>query len=172
MSSDSLIAINVGGYFFYLILKEGLKMGLKSKFKTNSEAANKGVDFKIMEAVNKDGSIPTFTLTRRSMQNKEYVKKVLSINDEILKEYGVKDAKDLTPEQNVEIDIKTFCKTLVVGWANIQLEDDGVNLEFNYENAFKLLSNPDWYDLYKRLDEEVSKRENFSAGLMEKMSGN
>lgn len=147
-------------------------MGLKSVFKTNSEAANKGVDFKIMEAKNNDGTIPTFKIARRATQNKEWMKKLLEINDSVLKEYNVLDVKDLNPDQNYEIDIKTFCKTLLMGWENVQPEDDGVNLQFSEENAIKFFSNRDWYDLYKRLDSEAANMENFKYSLMEKMEKN
>lgn len=147
-------------------------MSFKSKFKTSTKHANEGVIISYKGDANSDGSVPEFKVARLSSQNVQYLKKLRNFNEEILKKYGVTDPTKISVEQDKEFTLDLFIETVLIGWKNIQPEDDGVDMLFSKENAKKLLSDPDWTDLYIDLREQAGKQENFSALLLEQVIKN
>ena len=145
---------------------------LKKQFKTSSKSAVEGITVGYGDSVNADGTIPKFKLARTSAQNDNYAKGVFQANDSLLKEYGVTEDKNLTPQQRKDAKIKLFCNTVLLGWENFYPEDDGVKLEYSKENAIAFFTNPDWYDFYEKLLLESLKQENFSSSLLENVTKN
>jgi len=138
-------------------------MSLRDDFKTDLDAVQNGiwVDF----SANEDNTVPKFKLCRMSDANKEYAK---GLNREV-KKMGRRNISD---DEDQKISLELFCRHILIGWENVQLEDDGENLEFNFVNAVNLLSDPTYSDLYKRLRQESNEIENFQRRELEEDSKN
>lgn len=143
-------------------------MSLK-KFKTSTTAANDGVLFILGK--NSDGSEYGFRLGRMTNQNAAYAE---AQNEFVEKNStnGQFDISNLTEEQAEAIQLKIFVDTVLKGWQNLQLEDDGKALEYNRENAMALFSDPDWRDLYHELRSRAMKADNFRHAEAQKTAKN
>lgn len=149
-------------------------MTLRSKFKSSSEKANKGVEieFRGKDELNSDGSYAVFTLARQSTQNKKWLADVRSFNEKMYEKHGVTGQEKLSDEEKTKRAIELFCNTVLIGWKDFEAEEDSVKTVFSIEKAIEIFSNPDWNDLYERLSTESGRKENFNIDLMDKMSKN
>lgn len=110
-------------------------MSLRDKFKSDPELSANGVWFYYKDQPNKDGSIPGVKLARISAANPRYMKLVSDAAD--ANSGKVPDDKEDA----------IFVDGVLLDWANMQPNDDGVNLEFNRENALQLIGDKSWLDL-------------------------
>lgn len=132
-------------------------MGINN-FKTNLNVANeKGAELKL--GANKDGSIPVFYVLRSWGGNTHY-QKVVTDALELYKEDGNKQLAHI------------FANFVIVGWDNVQYDDDGVNVPYSIENAFKLMSNPEYLDLRTHIDKFSDNKANYRAKEIEKIIKN
>lgn len=145
---------------------------IKDRFKTNSRLASEGVNIRFSNLKNSDGTIPSFKITRSSGQNKKWLEDCRRINNKYLADKGVTELKDLSPEQVREINVISFCESVLVGWENFEPENDGVKLQYSKENAMKLFGNDDWRDFMDELTFQSNNIENFKAKLVEDITKN
>lgn len=142
-----------------------------AKFKSSSKLANEGINIAVKEWINTDGTIPTFTVRRASMQNKSYAKAIRELNDKVLLKYGVTNTDELTDEQNEEIDIEVFIDAVLIGWENVELED-GLKYPYSKENALALFSNEDYFDVISKIKVGASLSKGFNPALVSKITKN
>ncbi|PCI27883.1 hypothetical protein COB55_04910 [Candidatus Wolfebacteria bacterium] len=138
-------------------------MSLRDDFKTDLDAVQNGIWVEFSQ--NKDGTYPKFKICRMSDANKEYSR---ALNREV-KKMG---RRNLSEEEDKRITLELFCKHIMIGWENIQLNDDGENLEFNFLNAVNLLKDVAYSDLYQRLRVESNEIENFQREELEEDAKN
>jgi hypothetical protein len=121
-------------------------MSLKSKFRTSSALVREGVWFDLEP--NTDGSVPRFKLRRSGRANPFW--------GPIFREHTAdKDMENISAEEDELITATVFAEANVVEWENFQPEDDGVNLEFNTDNARLILTDPDWVELLNHLQNKT-----------------
>jgi hypothetical protein len=116
-------------------------MSLFDQFETNAEKETEGVE--VQYAPNKDGTIPTFTLSRMGKANKKYSKAL----DKSSKPYARQLQLGTLAEETAEsLFMGVFVKTVLKGWANVRGKD-GKDLAFTPENALMVLKAlPDLYE--------------------------
>lgn len=117
-----------------------------SDFRTNPTAVVEGVWVNF--SANKDKTIPGFKLARMSRTNRNYLK-VLDAETKHLRRSIELDT--ISPDKSEEVSLTVFVKSILLDWRNVQPDDDGKNVDFNEENAAKLLGSPEWEDLYTEL---------------------
>ncbi|UUV44528.1 tail assembly chaperone [Rhodobacter phage RcMotherGoose] len=116
-------------------------MSLFDQFETNAEKEAEGVE--VQYAPNKDGTIPTFILSRMGKSNKKYAKAL----DKSSKPYARQLQLGTLAEETAEaLFMGVFVKTVLKGWKNVRGRD-GKDLPFSPENAIMVLKAlPDLYD--------------------------
>ena len=128
-------------------------MSLYSQFKTNKNAEESGIVVKFK--ANEDGSIPSFRIGRANRFNIKWAKTFEAETRPFKNDLEAK----LVSEQDAEkINIRVFVKGLLYGFENVQ-DENGKLIEFNEENAIKLLS--DLPDLFDILDKKSNDPNNF-----------
>lgn len=147
-------ALNASAQIF--IIPKGVKMSLWKQFKTESKLEIEGIAVHPAEP-NDDGTIPTFILRRIGGANFQQIKVRETIVRPYLREI---EAGTLSPETNLRLNIEIFCKGNLAGWTDVQ-DENGNRILFNYENAFKLLT--DLPDLYLTLAFEATKIANYQT---------
>lgn len=120
-------------------------MSLK-KFKTDATLVKDGVWVEV--AKNKDNTPVRFKLSRMSRHNPTYLKK--------MRDMGEIHAPDgdwnLIPEDKGDnLALELFVDVVLLGWENVQPEDDGIALPYTRESALALFGNPEYVDLYEEL---------------------
>ena len=113
-------------------------MSLRSQFKSDATKVTGGV-WKEFEP-NFDGSIPRFLIARISISNPKYLK---GIQDQA----QANDGKTLTVAEEEAQAVALLADAVILGWENIQPNDDGVVLPYSRDNVVSLLGDPDWTDL-------------------------
>ena len=117
------------------------EMSLFDQFETNTDKEAEGVE--VQYAPNKDGSVPTFVVSRMGKSNKKYSKML----DKATKPYARQlQLGTLANETADKLFMDVFVKTVLKGWKNVYGRD-GAPLEFTPENAAMILTAlPDLYD--------------------------
>lgn len=141
------------------------------KFKTDVKSVNEGIDIKLMDSINKDGTIPTVTVARMSSQNKRYMETIRKFNDKQSLEYGVISLDKFTPEQSKQLNIDTFVEAIVLGWENMEFTE-GIKTPYSQDNCRNILCSDEWFDLKDKIEKEAVKKENYSAELLESKAKN
>jgi hypothetical protein len=140
--------------------------GLFKQFKTDTNKELNGVDIEFAEAVNEDGSIPTFTLSRMGKSNKKYAKAIEAASRPYRRQIELGTMK---PEVSERIFLEVFAETILVGWKNVYAED-GSDLKYSKDAAIALMSAlPDVYD---RLQLESTIASNFRDSALENEAKN
>jgi len=116
-------------------------MSLFDQFETDNTKETEGVE--VVYAPNKDGTVPTFTLSRMGKSNKKYSK----LLDKSSKPYARQLQLGTLAEETAETLFMTvFAKTVLKGWANVRGKD-GKDLAFTVENVIMVMKAlPDLYD--------------------------
>lgn len=142
-------------------------MSLKSKFKTDINAANAGVWIDYPDAPNADGTIPGFKLARTSRHNKKYTKALRNVG----KQYAGPDGRadfSKADEEAVERTLnEVFFNTVLLDWRNFQPQDDGKNAPFTPELARSVLGDEAWADLLADLQEKAADAARFREQQLE-----
>jgi hypothetical protein len=141
-------------------------MGLHSQFKTNSVKETEGVEIEFPEAQNDDGSVPVFVISRMGRSNKAYSKALEAATRPYRRQVELGTMKNEVAES---LFMDVFVNNVLKGWKNVQ-DEDGEEIEFNKDNAVKLLS--ELPDVYDRLQEEAKLSANFRDSALESESGN
>ena len=116
-------------------------MSLFDQFETNNDKEVEGVD--VQYAPNKDGTIPTFTISRMSKANKKYQKYMEKRTKPYARQLQL-GTMDEETAQNMFQDI--FITTVLKGWSNVRGRD-GKDLAFTKENAAMVMQAlPDLYE--------------------------
>lgn len=116
-------------------------MSLYSQFSTNKTKEVDGVPIKY--APNKDGTVPTFYLSRMGKSNKRYEQYLTKVTKPYARQLRMGTIEPATAD---ELFLDVFVKTVLKGWANVQ-GADGVEIPFTPEAATELFrALPDLYD--------------------------
>jgi hypothetical protein len=140
---------------------ESIMAGIFSQFKRKST-----IEYKC--DANEDGSIPTFTLARKSPTNDEWAKEF----ERVTRPYRrlIENGK-IPRSKAIELNKQVFCKTLLLGWQNVQ-DANGASIQFSYETAMELMAHPELQDLYFTLDAECGQDAAFADEAIEGDSKN
>lgn len=129
---------NLAPLFYY---RGKNKMSLFAQFETNAELENVGIS--VTYGPNKNGSIPTFIISRTGKSNKAYMKALNKAQRPVQKQIQLGTLPD---EQSEQIYLDVFVSTVLKGWSNVY-DKEGKELAFNKQNAIKLLKQlPELYD--------------------------
>lgn len=136
-----------------------------TKFKSDPTKATVGVW--VEYPANKDGTIPRFRLARMNKQNRAYSKALRKSSEKFTADKGVLDF-DAIPEKEAEdMLLNVFVTTILLGWENVQPEDDGKSIDFNENNAKLLLGDPAWVDLYDDLQAKAGNIARYRQEILE-----
>lgn len=128
-------------------------MSLYSKFKTDPSKVTKGIKVQIDESI--------FIIRPMNNENKEYQKAMADFqnaNRVQLKTNTISDEKLRLMVREI------FCETVLVGWKNVA-DENGNLMEFNKENAVKLLTDLDF--IYTTLLEVAADHNSFMQSVKE-----
>lgn len=140
--------------------------GLFKLFKTDTNKEVNGVEIEFAEAVNDDGSIPTFIISRMGKSNKRYAKAIEAASRPYRRQIELGTMK---PEVSERIFLEVFCDTILTGWKNV-LGEDGQELKYSKDAAIALMTAlPDVYD---RLQLESTIASNFRDQALESEAKN
>ena len=148
--------------FFYDA--KGSKMSLFDQFETDSAKEIEGVPVKY--APNKDGTVPTFFLSRMGKANKKYSKALDKATKPYARQMQLGTLDEATAE---ELFRGVFVKTVLKGWENVRGKD-GEDLAFTPENASDLFKKLP--DLYDDLQEKARSAALFREEVTEADAGN
>jgi len=141
-------------------------MSLKTKFKTDADAARDGVWVEYTSLPNADGSVPAFKLARMGKQNRKYT---LAIRD-VAKNYQDENGRpDLSTADEAKAEaalLDVFVTTVLLDWRNFQPNDDGVALAFSQEAAREIFGSESWVDLYGDLTTKADRAANFRQQIL------
>lgn len=125
-------------------------------FKSNPKREGEG--FWLELSKNKDGTIPRFLLARMSPSNRKYV---TTLESEVKPHRRAIELGTLAEDAADELNIKIFCRSILLGWEHIQPKDDGIEVPYSESNAIDLLNKPEWQDLVQHLSTEARKAANY-----------
>lgn len=116
-------------------------MSIFDDFETNKEKEQQGVA--IEYSANKDGTVPTFFVSRMSRTNKKYVKSLEQNSKPYRRQI---ELETLKPEVAEKVNIQVFVDSILNGWQNIQ-DKNGAVIEYSKAAAIELFKKlPDLYD--------------------------
>lgn len=139
-------------------------MSLFDQFETNAEKEAEGVE--VVYAPNKDGTIPTFTLSRMGKSNKRYSKMLDKASKPYARQLQLGTLDEATAEN---LFMGVFVKTVLKGWKNVRGRD-GKDLPFSVENALMVLKALP--DLYEDLQDKARSAALFREETNEDDAGN
>lgn len=135
--------------------------GLFKQFKTNEDLEVNGVKIEFHEAINEDGTVPTFIISRMGKANKAYTKALEAATRPYRRQIELGTMKNEVAEKLFK---SVFIDTVLKGWENVRDEKDDA-LEFSKESALGLLEALP--DVYERLQEEAKISSNFRDEAIE-----
>ena len=135
--------------------------GLFKQFKTNEDLEVNGVKIEFHEAINEDGTVPTFIISRMGKANKAYTKALEAATRPYRRQIELGTMKNEVAEKLFK---SVFIDTVLKGWENVRDEKDDA-LEFSKESALGLLEALP--DVYERLQEEAKLASNFRDNALE-----
>lgn len=141
-------------------------MGLHKQFKTNADKEVSGVEIEFPEAMNEDGSTPTFVISRMGKSNKTYSKALEAATRPYRRQVELGTMKNEVAET---LFMGVFVDTILKGWKNVQ-DEKGEEIVFSKDAATALLT--ELPDVYERLQEEAKLSANFRDSALESESGN
>lgn len=116
-------------------------MSIYEMFETNKEREIGGVPMEY--SPNKDGTVPTFHVTRMSRSNKRYTKRLDAATKPHRRSIQLETMDDALAEK---ISMQVFVDTILLGWTNVQ-NRKGETVPYSKEAAMKLFNElPDFYD--------------------------
>lgn len=142
-------------------------MSLRSAFKTDNSKEAEGFWFEDTGVINADKTIPGFLLARASRSNPRFAKATEKLGKKYKRQF---DNDMVTGEFAETLNKALFLDTILLGWRNVQPDDDGVELPFSRENADKLFA--ELPDLYELLETSARRASNFRDAEIEDDAGN
>jgi hypothetical protein len=139
-------------------------MSLKSQYKVDPGISSGGAWFNF--PANENGTIPGFKLSRMSVTNPRYAKQL----DKSMAAVTAGNIADGEPDRLGAVEL--FVRGVLVDWRNVQPEDNGVVLEYSYENAMTFLGDLAWADLINELRAKAASRTQFLANALETQGKN
>ncbi len=139
-------------------------MSLYENFATNKDRELGGVAMEY--SANKDGTIPTFTVTRMCRSNTRYNKRLEAATKPHRRAIQLETMDNNLAEK---ISMQVFVDTILLGWSNIQGRDSKV-IPFSKSAAIVLFT--DLPDLYDDLQMRASKASEFRDEVMEEEAKN
>lgn len=139
-------------------------MSLFKQFKTDPDLETKGIFINFGET--KDGRIINFRLARAGGSNKAY-EKAMELATKPIRRQLMNDTVDNA--QLLRITRKVFAETVVLGWENVEDEDDKP-IPFSKENCLKLFE--ELPDLFLDVQEQARKAVLYRSVNLQADSGN
>lgn len=140
--------------------------GLFKQFKTNSEKETQGVEISLDEAINDDGTVPTFIISRMGKSNKAYAKALEAATRPYRRQVDLGTLKNEIAEN---LFMGVFVDVVLKGWKNV-VGVNGELLAYSKEAAIVLLT--ELPDVYERLQEEAKLASNFRDSSMDEEAKN
>lgn len=141
-------------------------MSLYKQYATDSTAEIEGVEIKMYDAENEDGTIPTFVVSRMGKANKAYSKAMEAATRPHRRQI---ELGTLSNEKAEEMFMDVFASTVVKGWSNVY-DRFGDLLPYSTQAARKLFT--ELPELYERLQEEARNVANFRESAREEEAKN
>lgn len=141
-------------------------MSLYKQYATDSKAETEGVEIKMFDAENEDGSVPTFIISRMGKANREYSKAMEAATRPFRRQI---ELGTLSNEKAEEMFMDVFASTIVKGWSNV-FDRFGDPLPYSTQAARKLFT--ELPELYDRLQEEAKTVANFRETAREEEAKN
>jgi len=139
-------------------------MSLYENFETNKELEVGGVPMEY--SPNKDGTVPTFNVTRMSRSNTRYTKRLEAATKPHRRSIQLETMDNGLAEK---ISMQVFVDTILLGWKNVQ-NRKGEVVPYSKEAALKLFMElPDFYD---DLQARASKASEFRDAAIEEEAKN
>lgn len=135
----------------------------KKQFAANLDATENGLPALIGET--SDGKPITFMVASMDNGNKPYTQAIFSMNRDLAEEYGEPGKAPLDVQRSSQL--KIVCKHVVKGWENV-LDDDGKEMDCNYNNVYAILSDPELYVVYDKVLEAATNQSRFTKKSMDK----
>lgn len=139
-------------------------MSLYENFQTNKEREVGGVPMEY--SPNKDGTIPTFNVTRMSRSNTRYTKRLEAATKPHRRAIQLETMDNNLAEK---ISMQVFVETILLGWSNIQ-DRSGKVISFSKAAAIALFT--DLPDLYDDLQARATKASEFRDAAVEEEAKN
>lgn len=125
-------------------------MSLYKAYKTNSNKVNKGVEVEFPEAMNEDGTVPTFYLAYAGTANKDYT------NSLAKRRKGFRDVANIPEDVARKMLIEVFAESVVKNWKHMYNEAGEV-LEYSPKACSKLFNDlPEFFNLLQQRASELS----------------
>lgn len=124
-------------------------MSIFKQFKMDEKKELEGIE--IPYGPNDDGTIPTFRILHQTSSNQKYAR---TLRRETLPHKRLIEMNALPQDKARLIGLRVFCLSILVGWDNVQDENDKL-IPFSFDNAMELLQTLP--SLYDRLNEESAK---------------
>jgi hypothetical protein len=152
----------MAGTVFRPLLQVREKEMLFKTFAVSETKLAEGIEIKYSTEKNADGTVPSFRIMRKDVRlNKRYAK---ALEEESRPYRRMIDTDNLSFELNNELNLKCFCRGILIGWENIQ-DENGKVIPFSFENAMFVMQKLP--DLYADLEAQASKAAMFKDEQME-----
>ena len=145
------------------------KSGLKRQFKNDVKKVVEGTRVPFEDAINDNGTVPTFILAYAGTGNKAYRK---MLKAETHPHRKTIDAGKMNDEEADAIMKRVFVSTILRGWENVLDDATGEPISFSRENALALLNEEGMEPLFERLQEEAGLETNFREATLALEAGN
>jgi len=139
-------------------------MSLHAQFKTDTAKEQAGVE--VVYGPNKDGSVPTFILSRAGKSNKAYGKMLEARTRPYRRQMDLGTMNNAVAE---DIFLDVFVATVLKGWQNVQNEG-GTDIPFSADAAKSLFK--ELPELYEDLQEKSKQASLFRDASVEEEAGN
>lgn len=135
-------------------------MSIFEQFGTDAAKENDGVKVPA-GTLNKDGTEPTFIVSRMSKSNKRYSKEL----DRVSKPYRrMIDSGQMPAATSEKLMLEVFCSTVLLGWENVQ-DTEGKQIPYSKEKAIEIMTKLP--DLYLFLQTEANSAARFREEVKE-----
>lgn len=134
-------------------------MSLYKRFKTNSDAANNGIELDFGDGV-------VLTVARAHTSNKKYVQ---SLEKHLGKDLASKLKKETSIKESLDKLAVIFAESVVLGWQGVT-DEAGVEMPFTVENCVKLFK--DLPDFFEQVIDLAKDHENFLESRISEYQNN
>ena len=124
-------------------------MSLMKAYDVNKSKVTEGIPVEFPEAMNEDGSIPTFYLAYAGGPNKEY-------RDALAKRTRGFRSNNIPEDIARTILIHVFAETIVKGWKHVQ-DEDGNEIPHSQDKCRELLTQlPEFFSVVQQRANEIT----------------
>lgn len=141
-------------------------MKIRSSYRQDMTATQDGVWFDFPEDANPDGTIPGYLLSRFGVANPKFEKAVM---ERAKKQEGVESLPDETKKL---IGVQFFVDFSLQNWRNVQDVETSKPVEFSKALAVEVMNDPEYADLYDKLQTRATTQYNYRHATAKEISKN